>query len=189
MLQCSGWNRINQDVKLISWLHCGINVSPRDLWIVNREYCGICSERFAQRFPHRAPRVKIVSTSSAQFSFLRESTARIPLADNLWRKVICDVSPQNMCKRIMKLVGRKKEIGELENLYRSGQALFFGRGRVNERGARNILQGRVVGALRQNRSVHGRPKGKENGFPHCRVRGGAEEDQLRVKGEPSCNIG
>lgn len=27
-----------------------------------------------------------------------------------------------MCKRIMKLVGRKKEIGELEDLYRSGQA-------------------------------------------------------------------
>ena len=25
-------------------------------------------------------------------------------ADNLWRKVICDVSPQNMCKRIMKKV-------------------------------------------------------------------------------------
>lgn len=43
-------------------------------------------------------------------------------ADNMWRKVICDVSPQNMCKRIMKLVGRKKEIGELEDLYRSGQA-------------------------------------------------------------------
>ena len=40
-----------------------------------------------------------------------------------------------MCKRIMKLVGRKKEIGEFEDLYRSGQAEFvavLGRRRVGK---------------------------------------------------------
>lgn len=40
-----------------------------------------------------------------------------------------------MCKRIMKLVGRKKEIGEPEDLYRSGQAEFvavLGRRRVGK---------------------------------------------------------
>ena len=31
------------------------DLSPRDLWIMNREYCGIGSERFVKRCPHRAP--------------------------------------------------------------------------------------------------------------------------------------
>lgn len=37
-----------------SVFRCEIYVSPRDLRILNREYCVICSERFVQRFPHRA---------------------------------------------------------------------------------------------------------------------------------------
>ena len=30
---------------------CKINASPRDLRILNREYCGICSAKFMQKYP------------------------------------------------------------------------------------------------------------------------------------------
>ena len=48
-------------MKMISWLRCEINVSPRDLWILNREYCGICSERFVQRLPIYFGKKSIIS--------------------------------------------------------------------------------------------------------------------------------
>ena len=62
MLQCSGWNRINQDVKMISWLRCGINVSPSDLGYLLRVIWG--------RLPASCSRIQITSIASRFFVFL-----------------------------------------------------------------------------------------------------------------------
>ena len=56
-----------------------VNAKTHEIVLLATPAVGVrMPSRFRVTIPHRAPRVKTVSTSSAHFSFLRQSTARLP---------------------------------------------------------------------------------------------------------------